>query len=149
MNNVYVHCKKKKIIWTQPLFRIFQKKMLFLPNFFFFFFYSFSRAIYLFHRPMVTKPISVTRSNGRLGRCTKSWCTKNEQNITRIPKTRAKKMPLDLRYFPWKRIFTTTCTKDLVQLKIYFDSNFDFLRSIFDDHFFRISQQIGDVWYSL
>lgn len=81
MNNVYVYRKKNHLNKAIVSYLRFQKKMLFLSNFFFFF-YSFSGAIYLFHRPMVTKPISVTRSNGRLGRCTKSWCAKNEQNIT-------------------------------------------------------------------
>lgn len=111
MNNVYVHRKKNHLNKAIVSYLRFQKKMLFLSNFFFFF-YSFSGAIYLFHRPMVTKPISVTRSNGRLGRCTKSWCAKNEQNITWIPKTRTKNA-VRFALFSVKTYFYQTYTNDL------------------------------------
>lgn len=120
-----------------------KKRCCFFLIFFFFFFYSSSGAIYLFHRPMVTKPISVTRSNGRLGRCTKSWCAKNEQNITRIPKTRTKNA-VRFALFSVKKYFYQTYTNDLQRL-IQDLFRFQFRFPSIHDHFFRISQQIGDI----
>ena len=72
---------------------------------FYFFFHSFFGAIYLFHRPMVTKPISVTRSNGRLSRCTKSAAARETNKILRESagaRRATKKTSLDPRHFAWK-----------------------------------------------
>lgn len=86
--------------------RKFEVRLSFRQSSFIFFNYD---AIYLFHRPMVTKPISATRSNGRAS-AQRITCSKSKKRKRKILQF-SKKTVLKLAYNSPQTLFNSNVTK--------------------------------------